>query len=77
MILQEIKKLLKSHDDQRKREQKISNIKNSKYFFAYVNKIYKNISVAGPLENNEGILVGEPENMANILKKHNEGFQST
>ncbi|MPC09440.1 hypothetical protein E2C01_002052 [Portunus trituberculatus] len=64
-------KLLKSHEEQRKKEEvlAVNNIKdNSKFFFAYTNKKCKNISAVGPLENVEGDLKSDPVEMVNILK---------
>ncbi|KAG0725695.1 putative RNA-directed DNA polymerase from transposon X-element [Chionoecetes opilio] len=63
--------LIKSHAEQRKKEeiQAVNNIKdNSKFFFSYANRKSKNISAVGPLESVEGGLEGDPMKMANILK---------
>ena len=50
---------------------------NSKFFFIYANKKFKNISAVGPLQDEEGKLEGDPTKMANILKDQYKKIFST
>ena len=71
--------LIKSHEEQRQKEevQAVKNIKsNSKFFFSYANKKSRNISAVGPLESVEGNLECDPVTMANILKTQYESVFS-
>ena len=73
-------KLLQSHEEQRIREERraVDNIKsNSKYFFSYAKRKFKNMETVGPLVDESGKLVDNPREMAQILKEQYESVFST
>ena len=73
-------KLLQSHENQRIREEMhaTENIKTtSEYFFSYANRKLKNVATVGPLTDENGILVDNPREMAQIFKKQYENVFST